>query len=211
MTDKTIKYKNPLRFYVYAYLRSKDSIHGKRGTVYYIGKGQGKRAYSKHHGKTPVPKVKTNIVFLESNLSEVGAFALERRYIEWYGRKCDKSGILLNISIGGDGVSGVIQSEVHIEKRSKAMTGKRHTAERNTQKSISMIGIKHSPERIENNRKSQIGATQSAEHIEKRSKANTGKKRTILSCIHCGKEGGVNVMMRWHFDKCKYLINKVTL
>jgi hypothetical protein len=39
---------------------------------------------------------KSNIVILERNLSEIGAFALERRYIEWYGRK---EGNILNSNI----------------------------------------------------------------------------------------------------------------
>lgn len=101
------KEKNPLRFYVYAYLRSKDSVTAKAGTPYYIGKGHGKRVFSEH-GHVPVPKDKDNIVFLEQNLTELGAFALERRYIEWYGKKCNNTGTLLNITSGGTGSTGLV-------------------------------------------------------------------------------------------------------
>lgn len=68
-------------YYVYAYIRS-------NGTPYYIGKGHDYRAYNKHYsGATSITPSKDRIVFLEKNLSEIGAFALERRYIQWYGRK----------------------------------------------------------------------------------------------------------------------------
>jgi len=92
--------QDPLRFYVYAYIR-------KDNSPYYIGKGSGKRAW-KH---TSLDKIKSpidlsKIVIVETNLTEFGALALERRMIRWYGRKDNNSGILRNLTDGGEGCAG---------------------------------------------------------------------------------------------------------
>ena len=108
-------------YYVYAYLRSSDN------TPYYIGKGKGTRAYDSYH-KVSVPKDKSKIVFLEMNLTNVGACALERRYIRWYGRKINNTGILRNITEGGEGNTGP-RSEEWKSNHSKKIKGTKLTEE----------------------------------------------------------------------------------
>jgi NUMOD3 motif len=101
------KNNNPCGYYVYAYLRSKDSIVAKVGTPYYIGKGIGQRAWCHFKDEATQPPVDHRyIVILESGLTTTGALAIERRMIRWYGRiDIDHGGILRNITEGGDGAS----------------------------------------------------------------------------------------------------------
>ena len=107
-----------LQFYVYAYLRNKDSKTAKAGTPYYIGKGCGDRAW-KHTTNDVIaqPNDTRDIVILEHGLTELGAFALERRMIRWWGRIDNNTGILRNLTDGGEGTSGYKQSKEHIKKR----------------------------------------------------------------------------------------------
>ena len=154
----------PVGFYVYAYIRERNSRISTAGTPYYIGKGTGSRAWN--HSKNDVtqpPKNKKYIVILEANLTELGAFALERRMINWYGRIDNNTGILRNMSDGGQGPSGAKQSFELITRRINTirkrknggwvsgMLGKTHSIESNNKRRESMLGKntgKHSPERI---------------------------------------------------------------
>jgi hypothetical protein len=111
-------YKVSLRFYVYAYIRSEDSVTAKAGTPYYIGKGTGNRAFSKHTFTIPD---KSRIIFMEQGLTELGALALERRYIKWWGRKDLGTGVLLNRTDGGDSPKMDEYRKLHL---SKINTGK---------------------------------------------------------------------------------------
>jgi hypothetical protein len=102
--------KDPRRFYVYAYLRSKDSERGVKYSPYYIGKGSGYRRLSKKGRTVPIPKDRAFVVFIQEGLMESEAFALERYCIAMYGRVNDGTGILHNRCDGGEGASGMIVS-----------------------------------------------------------------------------------------------------
>jgi len=106
----------PKDFYVYAYIRD-------NGTPYYIGKGCGKRAWARSD-RTIFPKKDfSNIFILESNLTDVGALALERRLIRWHGRIDNGTGILHNKTDGGDGNAGWVMSKETKANISKAKKG----------------------------------------------------------------------------------------
>lgn len=121
-------------YYVYAYLRAD-------GTPYYIGKGKEKRVYE-NHKHISIPKDKNRIIFLETCLTEVGALALERRMIRWYGKKCDSTGILRNFTDGGNGISGFKHSTQTKIKMSAAAKGRIISEQKRKQHSEK---LKHRP------------------------------------------------------------------
>jgi hypothetical protein len=84
-------------YYTYAYLR-------EDRTPYYIGKGKGKRIYYKFKRVKP-PQDRSRIIFLKKNLTEEEAFKHEQYMIAILGRKDLGTGILRNVTDGGEGIS----------------------------------------------------------------------------------------------------------
>ena len=103
-------------YYVYSYLREDNS-------PYYIGKGSGKRAYTKGPKEVKPPRDKSRVRILKENLTEEDAFLVEKLYILMFGRKDLDTGILRNKTDGGDGASGTIVSPETRRKRSERMKG----------------------------------------------------------------------------------------
>lgn len=127
MSELTLEIIKSNLFYVYALTDPR-----KNDEVFYIGKGRGYRA-SNHLVPAEVrrnisPKHATvrkifsegftpGIKILHHGLDESTAFSLEKSLIEQYGRKCDNSGSLTNLTLGGEGTSG----HVHTEETKKKM------------------------------------------------------------------------------------------
>jgi len=139
-------------YYTYAYLR-------EDRTPYYIGKGKTNRAYVTHRKRkgSHKPPPKEQILILKSNLTEDEAFKHERYMIAVFGRKDLETGILRNLTDGGEGSSGrkhsdltkqkikqkrknqIISDNVK-QKMSESRRGKKHSNKTKEKMSLSMTG-----------------------------------------------------------------------
>lgn len=135
------------QFYVY--------IHKKPdGTPFYVGKGHGKRAYqftrrTQWHQNIVAKYGKNNIIVEIINcVSESQAFDLEKVYI----KQLRDAGIcLVNLTDGGEGVTGLVRGTPTPDHKRKNANAKRGNTFRR--------GSTHAPESIEKMRQAHLGKT----------------------------------------------------
>ena len=156
------------KYYTYAYLR-------KDRTPYYIGKGHGERAFRKSGRRCPRPKDKSRILFLKTGLTQDEANKHEVYMISVFGRKDKGTGILRNLTDGGEGTSGNKRSEefckrmsevhsgktisqAHKKRLREAHTGRKHTEEHKRKVSEALRGKKKPPISQETRKKMSIAA-----------------------------------------------------
>ncbi len=113
-----------MEYYTYAYLR-------EDGTPYYIGKGKGYRCnYGTGKNCNP-PKDRSRIIKLKQNLTEEEAFRHEIYMIALFGKKCDGTGILMNIADGGNAPPKIcgdmhhMKTEEYRKRVSEKLTGRK--------------------------------------------------------------------------------------
>ena len=151
-----------MRYYTYAYLR-------EDGTPYYIGKGCRDRLYKQAGRLCPPPKDRARIIYLKKDLSEDEAIKHEIYMIAVFGRKDNGTGILRNLTDGGEGRagkrnaafckrmsevhSGKTISDAHKQALSKAHTGKKLSAEHKKKLSDALRGKPKPPISMETRRK----------------------------------------------------------
>ena len=101
-------------FYTYLWLR-------EDGTPYYAGKGSDDRAFSEHRFAGRAPSRER--ILVQPHPSEKDAFAAEIFLIDYYGRKDIGTGILCNMTDGGEGFSGIRRTKESYAKAGAKMRG----------------------------------------------------------------------------------------
>jgi len=106
------------------------------------------------------------------------------------------------------------------KKRQQSVEARRKISEANTGRFVSAETRKKLHDKLKGTKPWNTGIPRSEETKRKLSKAlknksltdqhrknisaaQKGREYKISTCPHCGKSGGVNVMQRWHFTKCK--------
>ncbi len=114
-----------MNYYTYAYLR-------EDRTPYYIGKGKGRRVFDKQNRTScKVPKDKSRIIYLKKDLTEEEAFRHEVYMISIFGRKNNNTGILRNLTDGGEGFSSSSMKEFWERRRDKKLKKWREEYDKN--------------------------------------------------------------------------------
>ena len=176
-----------MEFYTYIYLREDK-------TPYYVGKGKGIRWKRPHSVTTPPDD---RVIFFVENTTEDWAHFCEMFLIDYWGRLNDGTGILENLTDGGEGTSGRILEEDTKNKISASMMGHKGAFSgkklSETHKERIAKGREGKKQSEEAKQKLRVIASQRSEDLKRRmGEKNRGKRasketRELLSKMKKGK------------------------
>ena len=140
--ESTINSTGSLRIYcVYFHLIPKTK------KVFYVGVGKKTRPYNIYDRnnlwKKIVNKYGFDVEIVTSDISWDEACRLEIEYIKAFGRIDNKTGCLANLTNGGEGTIGKINSPASIKKWKKSRDGYRHSPETIAKIRATKIGDKN--------------------------------------------------------------------
>jgi hypothetical protein len=192
--------------------------------VFYIGIGTNeKRAYYFYH-RSPYwnniyKKTDIEVKVLCNDIKLELAYDIEKYLISYYGRKDIGLGSLVNLTNGGETVSGYIattevRKKMSISAKNREprigeknhMYGKTHTDEYKLKMSEILKKVKNTDENKKKVSQQFKGSKQSAEHIAKR-QASMPKSYEKKQCPYCNVIGAGGNMSRYHFNKCKNYVD----
>jgi len=202
------------------------------GSIFYIGKGSGDRAYRTNHRnrywRNVVAKHGTYAVeILATWETHKEALAHEIELIAYFkSQKCN----LVNLTDGGEGNVGYKPTPETLEKMSASLKGKAcwakgkklkpHSEETKAKMSLAHKGVRFSDDHKIKISRSKKGKATSIKKGDKLPEEHAEKLRNILeiarskidhhktylpkaTCLACKKTGAYNGMVRFHFEKCK--------
>ena len=173
----------PQNYYVYLHVKEDD------GTVFYVGKGTKLRwcvSFSRTlHWKNTAKKHGVVCQIVAHNLTAEEALILEKKLIASYGRQDQKTGCLVNLTDGGDGVVNYVWTEEHRKKISEAGMGRKHTDEFKQ-----MVSKLHTGKVLSVETKKRISDARKGKPLsekQKQSLLNRGNKRSRkIICVETG-------------------------
>lgn len=155
------------KFYVYLYTRSHNSHNGPVGSPYYVGKGCGRRAWSRRHHVRP-PRNEAHIVIISDGMTEPDALQLEMLLIYRYGRVDRGTGCLVNRTDGGEFTPA-------FRGNTSGMKGRKHRPESLEKMAAAKLGRKRGPNPPEWNARIAAGNRGNAKSPETRAKISAAK------------------------------------
>lgn len=180
-------------------------IHFHNGVPRYVGEGEPKRKdvmyrgdlygsyLSKHRGDHFC------VLQLSTHGDKVASWLQEQGLISWLGRKVEGTGPLMNVLPFGSG-HPLGMSEDGRRRCAEAAANMVWTDEMREACRQRNLGKKWGPEFGKAVSKALKGKPKPQSYVDWFHENNP--MNVTVTCPHCGKEGHIGAMKRWHFDYC---------